>query len=140
MFIALNEGWNVPFQIFECELTQIHGVIGADKRKLVPEYLQSQIPGISTWFEIISISQAERGEINKIHIKTSGRSVTSSLRGATSIFRVGLDGDVPIRTRSTLNLNTKLRAVAHQPIDDYVQEGDDFEDISHLIDLRGSAD
>jgi len=138
LFLAVNGGWNEPFQIYECKLKTIHTGIDSGMRSLIPNYLHSYIPAIKTWFEITSVQQAERGEVNKIHIKSSGRCVTSSLRGAVSLFRVGLDNDLPLRTlselktatRKTMKLNEKL--MTHEDFSSV----DDLDDLADIVGWR----
>jgi hypothetical protein len=97
LFVAIYEGWNEPFGIYQCELLDIHSDLTDAQTNLVPEYLHSVIKKVSTWFEIRSLRRVAQEHARRVHVLTSGREVSGALRGATAMFRVGITGSTPMK-------------------------------------------
>lgn len=95
MFVAIYEGKNSPFTILQSTINNIYIDLQPDKTVLVPPYLRSQIVNVKLWFDIGNFEKLHQSEIKRIHIITSGKELTSALRGMTSVFRVGVSGSKP---------------------------------------------
>lgn len=98
MFVAIYEGKNSPFTILQSTINNIYTDVPPEKSVLVPPYLKSQIGNVQLWFDIGNFEKIHQSEIKRIHIITSGKELTSALRGMTSVFRVGVSGSKPFAT------------------------------------------
>ena len=74
-------------------------------------------------------------DVKRIQLATSGREISSSLRGTTAIFRVVINGNTPLKT-SALELKTQKKQTSSID-DDFVEDIDDDADyIDDFINSR----
>lgn len=125
-FIAVYEGWNQPFTFIKCDLIKVHSSITDEQLELVPAYIQPSRKAVSTWFEIAGLTRLASEDVKRIQLATSGREISSSLRGTTAIFRVVINGNTPLKT-SALELKTQKKQTSSID-DDFVEDIDDDAD------------
>lgn len=126
LFLATHEGWNKPFGMYQCELVHVHTQLNADMEAFVPSYMQQSIQNVSTWFEIRTIARLSREESNRIYVLTSGREITSAIRGTTAVFRVGVKGDAAMKLASDQLSNLAIKK--NTSLDPTNFDEDGFED------------
>jgi hypothetical protein len=134
-FIAVYEGWNQPFSFIKCDLLKVHTSITDEQVHLVPAYIQPSKNAVSTWFEIDGLTRLATEDVKRIQLATSGREISSSLRGTTAIFRVVINGNTPLKT-TPLELKAQTKKSTNDD-DDYVEDMDDDADyIDDFINSR----
>ena len=129
-FVAIYEGRDVPFGIYQCELLSVHTDLKDAQKKLIPKYLQSVIKGISTWFEIRTLNRVAQEERKRISVISSGREISGAMKGMTAVFRVGVTGSAAMKVVSDPTRKSKNPSdfISTEFDDDLV--GNDNEDYS----------
>ena len=125
-FIAVYEGWNQPFSFIKCNLLNVYPTIKDEQLELVPAYIHPSRNAVNTWFEIDGFSRLATEEVKRLQLATTGREVSSSLRGTTAIFRVVVTGDTLLKT-APLELKAQKKQTSHID-DDFVEDMDDDAD------------
>lgn len=135
LFLAVYEGWNKPFTFVKCNLVNIYTELNQNQMSLVPKYLHSMQGAINTWFEIDKFSWIAQEEQKRICIFTSGKEITSSLRGTTAVFRVAIKGTQSFKEIPKKSFASKKLA---ENYDDIYQDDieDNQEDINNIIGSR----
>jgi hypothetical protein len=135
-FIAVYEGWNMPFSFIKCDLLKVHSTLTDKQLELVPSYIHSSKNAVNTWFEISGLSRLANEEVKRIQLATSGREISSSLRGTTAIFRVVVNGNAPLKT-IPLELKAHKKQTTQSDDNDFVEDVDDDADyIDDFINSR----
>jgi hypothetical protein len=88
LFLTTREGWNGEYVTYRCPLRQVHEILEAAKRSLVPTYYIGEAANIRTWLEVSGIDRLSREEMNRIFVLSSGRSVMSVIKSTAAVFRV----------------------------------------------------
>jgi hypothetical protein len=136
LFLAVYEGWNKPFGFVKCNLVDICPTITDKDLKLVPAYLHPSRNSINTWFKIDSLNKLDRKEIKRICILTSGREISSSLRGTTAVFRVVVNGKKAMLETTYPYVTPKARDTLGEFEFDDVEDTNDLDDLSGLFDIN----
>lgn len=136
LFLAVYEGWNKPFGFVRCNLVNVSPTISDKELKLVPSYLHPSRKSINTWFKIDSLNKLDRKEIKRICILTSGREISSSLRGTTAVFRVVVNGKKPMLETPYPYVQPKARDTLGEFEFDDVEDNNDLDDLSGLFDIN----
>jgi len=102
-FIAIYEGKNKPFTYLQAEMLSVNSTLNPHLRQFVPAYIDKISKQIKIWFEISDIRLVPPPEVKKICLITNGKEISSSVRGTTSTFRVGLKGDLELKTLPCYN-------------------------------------
>lgn len=88
LFLTTRDGWGDSYTTYQCNLEAVHKSLPTDKRDLVPTYYESEFDAIGSWFEITSMYELERSEMNRIEVVSSGRSIAGVMKSMASVFRV----------------------------------------------------
>ncbi len=134
LFLAVYEGWNKPFGFVKCNLVDVKHTIEDEELKLVPSYLHASRKSINTWFKIDSLNKLDKKEIKRICILTSGREISSSLRGTTAVFRVVVNGKRPLLETPYPFVAPKVRDTLGDFEFDDNDYANDLDDLSGLFD------
>ena len=136
LFLAVYEGWNKPFSFVRCNLLDVSHTISDKEIKLVPSYLHPSRKYINTWFTIDSLNKIDAKEIKRICILTSGREISSSLRGTTAVFRVVVNGKKPMLEIPYPYVKPKVRDTLGEFEFDDVEDSSDLDDLNGLFDIN----
>lgn len=90
LFLTTRHGWGGDYVTYLCDLAAVHPALPPEKRSLVPTYYSEEFSNIGTWFEITSMYELDRSQMNEIQVVSSGRSIISAIAGMASVFRVRL--------------------------------------------------
>lgn len=132
LFLAVYDGWNAPFDISQSELLGIHTEISSDDKIFIPDYVRPLIANVHTWFEIGSIRRVAQSELKRIRLLTTRREISGSLRGATSMFRVVIEGNAALKL--TADSQIKPSATVDKNSQDFDEEiWDSDDDLSNLV-------
>jgi hypothetical protein len=89
LFLTTKNGWRGSiYTTYQCGLEAVHNTLLPGKRDLVPDYYAAEYEGIGTWFEITSMYELERDEMNRIEVVSSGRTIMSVIKSMASVFKV----------------------------------------------------
>jgi hypothetical protein len=136
LFLAVYEGWDQPFRLIKCELSGVYTSLNDSQLNFVPKYLHPMQRMISTWFEIKSLKWIAQQETKRICMFTSGKEISSSLRGTTALFRVVIKGTTPIKEIADQVFNEKKKEPNLS--DDFAEIEDDFnqDEIDSIVGSR----
>ena len=90
LFLALRDGWNGPYVIFQCSIVAVSRTLPDAKAGLVPDYYNLHGLSPTTWFEITSFQLLSREQSLKVIVKSSDRQIINVLNSSASMFRVAL--------------------------------------------------
>jgi hypothetical protein len=127
LFIATFDGWKQPFAIYQCNLGGVYAALDKDLLQFVPNYMKGNVSSVGTWLEISSLQRVSQDEVKRIHIFTSGREVSGSLRGATAMFKVGISGPSELKKIPDTPPKVKASKLFDEPDEDLdLYSGDDY--------------
>lgn len=89
LFLTTKDGWGgAAYTTYQCGLEAVHKALPPGKRDLVPDYYASEYDSIGSWFEVTSMYELSRDQMNSIEVVSSGRSIMSVIKSMASVFRV----------------------------------------------------